>query len=231
MTDIYTSGKYLEQNPTWHAEDAAWKAGSILKMMQKHKLTVRSVGEIGCGTGEILRELARSFSSETRFTGYEISPQAVALTKEQIDTRVQIKQENLFQNDNTFFDLLLCIDVLEHVEDYLGFLRQVQKKGTHKIFHIPLDLSVQSLLRVSPILKQRTNVGHLHYFTKEIALATLKDTGYEIMDYFYTGSAMDMPHKSLKSLFMRLPRKIAFRLNQDLAVRMLGGYSLLVLTR
>ena len=60
---------------------------------------------------------------------------------------------------------------------------------------------------------------------------SLKDTGYEIIDYFYTGSSIDLPAKSLKSLLVRLPRKILYKLNKDIAVRMLGGYSLMVLTK
>ena len=79
----------------------------------------------------------------------------------------------------------MAIDVFEHVEDYFGFLRKLREKAEYKIFHIPLDLSVQTVLRSSPIIKGRKSVGHIHYFTKETALETLKDTGYEIIDYFY----------------------------------------------
>jgi hypothetical protein len=106
-----------------------------------------------------------------------------------------------------------------------------EKKGKYKIFHIPLDISVQAVLRMSSILKCRERVGHIHYFTKDTALATLKDTGYEIIDYFYTAGALELSSKSLKSFLLRLPRWISYKINKDLAVRILGGYSLLVLTR
>ncbi len=80
-------------------------------------------------------------------------------------------------------------------------------------------------------MKLRRTVGHLHYFTKETALETLRYSGYEIVDYFYTGSAIDLPNRGWKANLMKLPRKIVFRLNKDLTVRILGGYSLLVLAR
>lgn len=99
------------------------------------------------------------------------------------------------------------------------------------MFHIPLDLSVQSVLRSSPIMQRRESVGHIHYFTKETALALLKDTGYEVIDYCYTNSSLELPNLSWKAKLMKLPRKLFFFIHQDLTVRILGGFSLLVLAK
>ena len=65
---------------------------------------------------------------------------------------------------------------------------------------------------------------------KDTALATLRDTGYEVLDSVYTAGAIDHP-RSVKARLARLPRRILAKINQDFVVRMLGGYSLLVLTR
>jgi cyclopropane fatty-acyl-phospholipid synthase-like methyltransferase len=165
------------------------------------------------------------------FVGYEISPHAFELCKNRIENRLNFKMENAFEDNNAFFDIVMAIDVFEHIEDYFGFLRNIQNKGKYKIFHIPLDLSVQTILRMSPILRGRKKVGHIHYFTKDTALATLKDVGFEIIDYFYTAGALELPIKTMKSFFLRLPRKIAFKINKDIAVRILGRYSLMVLTK
>jgi 2-polyprenyl-3-methyl-5-hydroxy-6-metoxy-1,4-benzoquinol methylase len=165
------------------------------------------------------------------FVGYEISPQAFELCKQRTEDRLKFKMENMFEDENAFFDITMAIDVFEHVEDYFGFLRNLHKKGKFNIFHIPLDLSVQTILRMSPILRGREKVGHIHYFTKDTALATLKDAGFKIIDYFYTAGSIELPVKSIKSFFLRLPRKVAFKANKDLAVRILGGYSLMVLTQ
>src|SRR5690606_39364807 len=53
------------------------------------------------------------------------------------------------------FDLVLCIDVFEHIEDYLGFLRILRDKGTYKLFHIPLDMTVLSVLKNSQAYTDR----------------------------------------------------------------------------
>jgi hypothetical protein len=77
----------------------------------------------------------------------------------------------------------------------------------------------------------RKSVGHIHYFTKETALATLTDTGYSILDYFYTGSYLELPNRGWKTNLLNIPRKFVFSFNKDLAARLLGGYSLLVLAQ
>lgn len=226
---IYQSGEYVEKNPTYHVEDSAWKAGQILKMMSKHGLEPATVCEVGCGAGEVLRQLQTRLPERTEFYGYEISPQGFALCRERANERLRFYCEDLLSSDAGPFDLLLCIDVFEHVEDYMGFLRRLRTRAARHIFHIPLDISAQSVMRAGPLMLERMEVGHLHYFMKETALATLRDTGYEVLDWFYTPGALDSP-RSIKARLARLPRKLCSLINQDLTVRMLGGYSLLVLT-
>jgi SAM-dependent methyltransferase len=226
---IYTTGKYLEQNPTWHTEDSVWKAGQILKIIARNNLELNTIAEVGCGAGEILKTLYAKMPENIVFTGYEISPQAFQLCQQTVENRLKFYLKDLTQERVEIFDLILCIDVFEHVENYLGFLQAVKPKARYQIFHIPLDLSVSSLLRVNPILLARQKVGHLHYFSKETALATLKDTGYQIVDWFYTSGATDLDRRSLKTLLAKFPRQIAYKINSDWAARLLGGYSLLVL--
>lgn len=75
----------------------------------------------------------------------------------------------------------------------------------------------------------RESVGHLHYFFKDSVLATLKDCGYVVLDYKYTASRLELPNQAFSSQLMRLPRRLLYSVNPDFAVRMLGGYSLMVL--
>ena len=90
---------------------------------------------------------------------------------------------------------------------------------------------MQTILRGSPLMHVRQVVGHIHYFTKEITLQALKDAGYAIIDHFYTAGQLELPRTSTLSKFARLPRRILFALHQDLALHLLGGYSLMILAR
>jgi len=230
MTKIYNDGTYLESNPTWHEEDSPWKAMQIRKIIENNPIDPNRICEIGCGAGEILRQLAEHYNHK-EFFGYEISAQAFKLCESKSRPNLNFKHLDLLQEDTEYFDVVMALDVFEHVEDYFSFLRRLKEKAEYKIFHIPLDLSVQTVLRSSPILRARKSVGHIHYFTKETALETLKDTGYEIIDYFYTGGLLELPNRGWKANLLKVPRKITFLINENLAVRFLGGYSLMVLTR
>lgn len=229
MVQMYDDGTYHENNPTWHEEDSPWKAKQIIKIIEKNRLNPQKICEVGCGAGEILNQLSIYFGTDKEFFGYEVSPQAYQLCLAKAKPNLTFQLSNLLSEDTEFFDIVLAIDVFEHIEDYFTFLRKLKNKAQYKIFHIPLDLSVQSVLRCSPILKLRRSVGHIHYFTKETALETLNDTGYKVIDYFYTGNTIDLPNRGWKASLMKIPRKLAFSINNDLAVRVLGGYSLLVL--
>lgn len=228
---IYTEeqGQYLQNNPTWHIEDSPWKAKQIIKMITRNSLDPKSIAEIGCGFGEILNQLYLSLPGDVRYTGYDISKDAIDFARQKEKDRLDFKQEN-FVETNTRYDLLLMIDVFEHVDDYLGFLKLCKGKAKNTIFHIPLDISAQGIFR-NKLTSMRKSVGHLHYFTKETALATLVDSGYEIVDFFYTPGAVDLPKKTLKAKLAALPRRLMYKISKDTAVKMLGGYSLLVLAK
>ena len=230
-TGFYTDGGYLAQNPTWHEEDSPWKAEQILRMIHRNQLEPRTVCEIGCGAGEILVQLKRQLADNAEFRGYDISPQAHALASQREDERLHFRLGNLIDEPHESFDLILIVDLLEHLEDYLGFLRKLRPRAGHTIFHIPLDLSAYTVLRGHPILDLRSSVGHIHYFTRDTALAALRDTGYEVLDWFYSPDDKPLREMPLKQKMLASLRRGLFKLSPDFAVRMLGGRSLMVLAR
>lgn len=169
--------------------------------------------------------------SKVSFSGFEISPQAYEIAKLKTKDRLKFYLRDLAKEPDNSFEVCLVIDVFEHVEDYFGFLRGIRTKAEFKVFHIPLDISVQRVLLSKPILKRRRDVGHIHYFTKETAIATLEDTGYEIIDYFFTASTLDLASNSLIYSLGKWPLRLARMINEEMAVRILGGHSLMVLTK
>ena len=227
----YTDGEYLEHNPTWHVEDSPWKAANIFQMISRHALAPKTICEVGCGAGEVLAQLQRRLPDDCRFWGYDISPQAFALSQSRANERLQFRQADLFAEPETTFDLVLVVDLIEHLDDYYGFLRKLKPRGRHVIFHIPLDLSAYSVWRSYPILDLRASVGHIHYFTKDTALASLVETGYEVLDWFYPEQRTRLHSKPLRQKLLALARQAMMRVNLDLAVRLLGGRSLMVLAR
>lgn len=223
---------YLKINPTWHIEDSPWKATQIIRMIQEQKLAPKTVVEIGCGAGEILNQLHDRLEDKSiQYSGYEIAPDAYNFSLSRQKERLQFYHEDLLAKD-VHFDLLLMIDVFEHVEDYFGFIKAAAKKADYKIYHIPLDISAYAAV-INNYKYIRTPGGHIHYYSKDTALATLRETGQEVIGWFYTKSSTEL-YKNKGSLFtrcMNLVRRVLFKIKPDLCVRLMGGYSLLVLTK
>jgi cyclopropane fatty-acyl-phospholipid synthase-like methyltransferase len=227
---LYLDGEYLAKNPGWHLEESPWKAKQILRILTRNHLLPKTICDVGCGAGEVLRLLQEALGDDCAFWGYDISPQAHELAKTRVNERLQFKLRDFLEEKNEYFDLILALDVIEHLEDYFSFLRGLKERSRNKIFHIPLDLSVQTVLRKNGLLKRRDLYAHLHYFSKETALRTLRDVGYEIVDYFYTPRSIELGSGAGERI-LKLPRKFGFAIHRDWTARILGGFSLLVLAR
>ena len=226
----YQDGSYLEQNPDWHAYRSPWKVQQILKMLRRHQIAPASVVEIGSGAGEVLGQLQSNLNPSCELRGYEIAEHAVQLSLRRGNEKLHFFHGGVEDVPDNSCDLVLVLDVVEHVEDYRGFLRQVRNKGKFKLFHIPLDISVQSVLRPSSLRQRRTENFHLHFFTKDTALQALEETGYEVVDWFYTPGTVDFSDTWRKWL-LNFFRKLCFAIRPDLTVRVLSGYQLMVLAK
>lgn len=229
--DIYNNSEYMDKNPSWHVEHSAWKADQVKKIINQNNLTLNKVIEVGCGAGEILVNLSKDYPNR-KFIGYEISKEIFAIAKNKESENVEFRYGNI-NDESNYSDLLLCIDVFEHVENYISFLKELKRHSKYHIFHIPLDINILGLFR-NRLIKEREAVGHLHYFTVETAIATLKDSGYQVISWNFTDSfskgGIERP-KNLKSKIFRMIQYILFTISPKFLSRTLGGLSIMVLTK
>ena len=226
---IYTDGSYLAKTGgTWHLEDSLFKAQRIASLLARHaEVNPSTICEIGCGAGGILAELQKMLPDHIAFTGYDISPQAHALSSQFSNLRCKFILGDAFA-DASKYDLVLVIDVIEHVEDSFSFLRHTREKGVWKLYHIPLDVHVLGTLRGD---NHWDTVGHLHLFTVETALRALQHTGHQVFDWIFTDGAISIPSKTLRGHIANLIRIPLSKFSTKLTSRLLGGYSRLVLAR
>ena len=241
ITDFYTSERYLKNNPDWHVGASPWKASVILQAIQRNGLHPRSLCEIGCGAGEILRILQMHLDDGCVLRGYDIAPDAIALARTRENEFLHVFLGDIRDDQNYFCDLILIIDTLEHFENCFELLRDIKLKSMYKIFQLPLDISVKSILW-NKLPEYRHATGHLHFFSKDIALEMIQDAGYEILDYFYAiapfrgagAKPLRFPLNLVRTVMralQRFPRIILYALNQDFAVRIFGDWKLIVVAR
>jgi hypothetical protein len=199
-------------------------------MIDRNRLVPRTIGEVGCVAGEVLRQLQLQMDPECLFVGYDIAPAAIELCRSHENDRLLFRLEDIPKEPYEHFDLLLVLDRLEHEEDYFSFLRSIKPLAPYKIFHQVLDISVYSLLQRDGLTKRQRLFQDLHFFTKDTFLQTLQDEKYEILDWFYAPRSI-FRSSNLKDKIRQVPRALCFALTKDFAVRLLGGYTLFVLAK
>ncbi|MHA4847220.1 class I SAM-dependent methyltransferase [Flavitalea antarctica] len=231
-TEIYTDGTYLETKPDWDEKDSVYKVGWLNQLLTRQPISIKSVIEVGCGSGRVLHELSQTMATDTAYTGYDISPQAIRLAQKYRSDKIRFIEGDYLVPGTPKADLILMFDVLEHVPDYYGFLESLKNKGNFFAFHIPLDLSCRTLLKPYVMLQQRDSVGHIHYFSREMVLWMLKDTGYQVIDWIYTSQVTDPKRaKGFKHAVKRSLRDISFSLNKNRSADLWGDYSMMILAR
>jgi tRNA G46 methylase TrmB len=80
VSSMYTDGEYVRKNPTWHVEDSLWKAQQVVKILERNSVVPKTIAEVGCGAGEVIRRVSLAFP-DTWCRGFEISPDAIERTR------------------------------------------------------------------------------------------------------------------------------------------------------
>lgn len=228
---IYEGDRYWNANPTRHEEDSEFKVANCVALLAAHGIAPQSILDVGCGAGKTTVLLARAFGVPA--TGIDVwSGLPAYAAAHHADPLVTFRTADVAALDGPPADLGVMFDVFEHVEDYLGMLRRARPAARHWVFNIPLDMYVLSVLTERPMAWRR-QYGHLHYFSRATALATLRDAGYEVIDERLCSLSRHMlrHNPNLRRVVLAAPRLALEALSPRLAARLVGGASLMVLAR
>ena len=165
--------KYERTDFRWH---------NLRKLVKKY-VVGNSVLDAGCGTGHTTLELLN--------TGYNVT--AIDNSQEMVDFTQRIIKESDYRGEVYFldltntnvlgenkFDTVVCLDVLEHVEDdelAIKNLYYVLKRNGHLIVSVPA-------LRFLYGLRDK-KIGHYRRYERNELIEKLKAAGFEIVDLRY----------------------------------------------
>lgn len=154
IEDRYLSDDYLRKNPSWDQEDSPWKTNLVACLLRKHDLHNGSICEVGCGAGAVLAGLRGEFT-DVSLSGFDIAPEAESFWGAYSGLDITFKQGDFFEIDSGRYDVVLLLDVLEHVANSWKFLDRITGRANWVIIHFPLDLSVNSVLFEQPLMYVR----------------------------------------------------------------------------
>lgn len=157
--------------------------------------------DVGCGTGSTMLTL-QQFG---KVHGIDISPQAIKFCKYRGLTEIRRVKNNRFPYKDNTFDVITCLDVLEHIKDddrTLIEIKRVLKPKGYLIIFVP----------AYPILWSELDFRSHHYrrYTKESLRRLLKKTHFDIIRVKYFNHLLFLP-----ILLIKLIQKMPFLKNRD----------------
>jgi hypothetical protein len=181
---LYTDGEYARKHPAWHLPDAPAKAKDLTlglaELLQRLPGERLRLADVGAGVGGVLHEVievVRKLDPEVHVdpVGFEISQQAV-MAAGQLFPGLPIRCKFLEASDGPF-DVVLLVDVLEHVENPWELLRTARATSRFLLVRQPL-LECFSTFRHDNYSCQREEWGHIGFFTGRSFLDMAAATGW-----------------------------------------------------
>lgn len=158
-------------------------------------LEINSVLDAGCGTGLLLQQILEKYP-HARATGSEYSAQGIEFAKARLPNAdfytIDLSKENL----GIKFDLITCIDVLEHIEDDRAALKNLlAMTSKYMILSVPLG----------PLFKvEAERIGHVHGYSRREMQKKLREAGFKILKEIQWGFPFYNLHRRLVN---RLPEQ------------------------
>lgn len=164
-------------------------------------LKFKSILDAGCGSGSLLEDIHREFP-EVDLNGIELADSGVRMAQQRNPT-ASIQQHDLkIRALDRKFDLVTCVDVLEHISDDLTAMENLYKM-TAKFLLV--------VVPTGPLFEQeRINVGHVHGYSPTEVNDKLKKIGFQIVKSMswgfpfynlYRRFVMNMPEETISGKF------------------------------
>lgn len=171
---------------------------------------LKTILDAGSGIGTYTFWLAKKFP-KAKIVGGDLDKEKIEFSREFADSNnIENTSFKIFDvtksQSNEKYDLIVNIDVLEHIEDYKRVLKNFHKllgKGGYLYIHTPQP----NQMRIFKSFKKWAHEDHLHEgYTPEELSGELKKLGFKIIDlretFGITGKlAWELNHMSFKKGF------------------------------
>jgi SAM-dependent methyltransferase len=141
------------------------------------KLKVRSVLDVGCGSGDNLAALARALP-HLELCGADLSPEALALAA-RCAPGVRLRELDVQRDKlDEHFDLVMAVYLIEHLADDVAALRNMAAMANRWV----LVTTVRGRMR-----RSEAAIGHLRNYSDGELRRKAASAGLEVLDLFGWG--------------------------------------------
>lgn len=171
-------GDIIARHPWWAA-----RSQLLLHLLRRIGCEAKCrIIEVGCGWGTNLAALEKSGYT---VTGLDVSRDALVRLDRADRTLIEASLSEELPPDAPEYDVVLALDVIEHIDDDRGAIRQLvqlTRPGGHVIISVPaLPALFSEFDRVQ---------GHRRRYTPESLRSAIAGSGLEIMQVFWWGQWM-----------------------------------------
>lgn len=175
----FYDGRYAqidEQTWKWRELGGSVKAQNIITIVGD--LPVKSIVDIGCGTGAVLACLAQMSFGE-HYYALDIADQAINIVEHRSDIPGLVEAE-VFDGlhvpyEDQRFDLAILSHVVEHLVDPIPLLRDAARVARYVTVEVPLEDNLYTHLKVRILgSRYREDLGHIQWFNQPSLRALLE---------------------------------------------------------
>ena len=165
----YRTQKYISKNPI-----SKLLVSNFLEEIKTNvnDCVIKTIHEIGCGEGQIIKEI---YNNKFQIIGSDISMECINIAKEDLrnnNIKAQVFYADIYNlnYDDHSADLIICCEVLEHLENpkkALEAISLVAKKNI--ILSVPNEpiWRILNIMRLKYLTKLGNTPGHINHWTKK----------------------------------------------------------------
>ncbi len=251
ISNLYLTDEYINNNPSLHREDSSWKVSKIIPFVDTvigriNKTEINAL-DVGGGAGLILSAVSshieKKYGKKVNKFALDLSPAMLEIQREENPDLKKALNESISNtslNDRKI-DLVLMIDVLEHIPNPSDALIELRRISRYVIFKVPLENNLCLIIK-NFITRNRAKkkaaaaIGHINFYTFGSLKSEIeKYLGREIVssftnvfDYFPQSkekkSVMKLCYHFAASLVFKLSPRLCSLLFNDFVMILVENY-------
>ena len=194
MIDIYNDDSYIEKNPTLHTEDSEFKFQNIKRFLSSVQVKNNRIKilDIGGGAGMIGKLVLDYFLENgivVTFHSLDLSTRMLKIQLKNNPLINKIINCSIDECPESNYDLVLMIDVIEHIEGKEYTAKILNKLGKNIIYNIPIEINFFDILKYLKsnfryYKRQKVRWGHIHFFSFTSSQSFLR-RHHKIIDSYF----------------------------------------------